>query len=94
MHLPHFHRRDLLVGAAALSPLVVAGRAFARGRRRAASCSSCSCAGPMTPRTLSRRRGSDFYHQARPTIALGKPDPADPKAPLPLDADWSLHTPR
>jgi uncharacterized protein (DUF1501 family) len=35
--------------------------------------------------------GSDFYHQSRPTIALPKPDPANPNAPLPLDADWALH---
>ena len=37
--------------------------------------------------------GSDFYRQARPTIALGKPDAADPKAPLPLDATGAS-TPR
>ena len=34
---------------------------------------------------------SDFYHASRPTIGLGTPNPADPNAPLPLDADWSLH---
>jgi uncharacterized protein (DUF1501 family) len=35
--------------------------------------------------------GSDFYHEARPTIGLGKPDPANPLAPLSLDGSWSLH---
>ncbi len=35
--------------------------------------------------------GSDFYYQSRPTLHIAKPDPADPNAALPLDADWSLH---
>ena len=35
--------------------------------------------------------GADFYHQSRPTIGLAKPNPTDPKAPITLDADWSLH---
>ncbi len=34
---------------------------------------------------------SDFYYQARPSLAIARPDPANPKAALPLDADWSLH---
>lgn len=32
-----------------------------------------------------------FYHEVRPTIALAAPDPANPMAALPLDADWGLH---
>jgi len=35
--------------------------------------------------------GNTFYHEARPTIALAAPDPVNPQAALPLDADWSLH---
>lgn len=34
---------------------------------------------------------SDFYYQSRPTIAIAKPDSANPKAALPINADWSLH---
>ena len=34
---------------------------------------------------------SDFYYQSRPTIAIARPDPANPNAALPLDNDWSLH---
>lgn len=34
---------------------------------------------------------SDFYYAARPTIAIARPDPANPKAALPLDGDWGLH---
>jgi len=35
--------------------------------------------------------GNAFYHEARPTIGLAAPDPANPLAALPLDADWGLH---
>ena len=34
---------------------------------------------------------SDFYYAARPTIAIARPDAANPKAALPLDGDWGLH---
>jgi len=34
---------------------------------------------------------SPFYHQARPSLAIARPDPADPRAALALDADWGLH---
>ncbi len=34
---------------------------------------------------------SDFYYAARPTLAIAKPDAANPQAALPLDADWALH---
>ncbi|MDD5271201.1 MAG: DUF1501 domain-containing protein [Methylovulum sp.] len=35
--------------------------------------------------------GSNFYYEARPTLAIAKPDPANPKAALPINADWGLH---
>ena len=35
--------------------------------------------------------GSDFYYQARPSLQIARPDPANPDAALPLDADFSLH---
>ena len=90
MHLPHFHRRDLLIGAAALSPLVVAGRAFA-APQAGSKLLVVFLRGAYDAANIVAPTGSDFYHQARPTIALGKPDPNDLKAPLPLDANWSLH---
>ena len=34
---------------------------------------------------------SPFYYEARPTIAIAKPDPANTQAALPINADWSLH---
>jgi uncharacterized protein (DUF1501 family) len=39
--------------------------------------------------------GSSFYYESRPTIAIPKPDPANPLSALPLGADaapaWGLH---
>ena len=90
MHLPHVHRRDLLIGAAALSPLIVAGRAFA-APQAGSKLLVVFLRGAYDAANIVAPTGSDFYHQVRPTIALGKPDPNDPKAPLPLDANWSLH---
>jgi uncharacterized protein (DUF1501 family) len=34
--------------------------------------------------------GADFYHEARPTLALGRPG-VGPQAALTLDGDWGLH---
>jgi uncharacterized protein (DUF1501 family) len=90
MHVPHIHRRDLLKGAAALAPMVVAGRAFAAppaDNRMLV----VFLRGAYDAVNIIVPTGSDFYHQSRPTIGLGKPDALDPKAPLALDADWSLH---
>jgi uncharacterized protein (DUF1501 family) len=84
------NRRDLLTAAGAALPLITAGRVWA--------------AGPAKPRLLVVfLRGaydaanvviptsSSFYYEQRPTLAIARPDPADPNAALPLDADWSLH---
>ena len=94
MHVPHLHRRDLLRGSAALAPLVVAGRAFA-APRAGSRMLVVFLRGAYDAANIVAPTGSDFYHQSRPTIALGRPlttgAAADPKAPLALDADWSLH---
>jgi uncharacterized protein (DUF1501 family) len=84
------NRRQLLAAAAAASPTLVAGRlwaapnadhrlllVFLRGAYDAANV--------VIPTS------SDFYYQARPTLHIARPDPADPNAALPLEADWSLH---
>ena len=88
--IPDLDRRSLLKGAAALAPLIVAGRAFAApyaGSRLLV----VFLRGAYDAANIIAPTGSDFYHQSRPTIGLGKPDPADPNAPLPLDANWSLN---
>jgi uncharacterized protein (DUF1501 family) len=33
---------------------------------------------------------SDFYYESRPTIALAKPTPGDPKSVRAIDANWAL----
>jgi len=90
MQMPHIHRRDLLAGAAASLPFVVAGRAFA-APQAGSRLLVVFLRGAYDAANIVAPTGSDFYHRARPTIALGKPDANDPKAPVALDADWSLH---
>jgi uncharacterized protein (DUF1501 family) len=83
------NRRQILA-AAAVGPSLVAGRlwatpdadhrlllVFLRGAYDAANV--------VIPTS------SDFYYEARPTLHIARPDPADANAALPLDADWSLH---
>ncbi|MBN8809347.1 MAG: DUF1501 domain-containing protein [Sphingomonas sp.] len=88
--IPHFHRRDLLKGAAALAPMVVAGRAFA-APQAGSRLLVVFLRGAYDATSIVVPTGSDFYYQSRPTIALAKPDLANPKAALALDGDWGLH---
>jgi uncharacterized protein (DUF1501 family) len=83
-------RRQLLAGAAALAPLVIAGRAFA-APQAGSRLLVVFLRGAYDAANIIAPTGSDFYHASRPTIALGKPNAADPNAPTALDADWSLH---
>lgn len=34
---------------------------------------------------------SDFYYESRPTLAIARPDPANPDSVIPLDAHWGLN---
>ncbi|MDR6147958.1 uncharacterized protein (DUF1501 family) [Sphingomonas sp. SORGH_AS870] len=90
MTIPPLHRRDLLKGAAAMAPMVVAGRAFA-APQAGSRLLVVFLRGAYDAVNIVSPSGSDFYRQSRPTIALARPDPADTHAPLPLDADWALH---
>ncbi|MCT8002903.1 DUF1501 domain-containing protein [Sphingomonas sanguinis] len=90
MTIPHLHRRDLLCGAAILAPMVVAGRAFA-APQAGSRLLVVFLRGAYDAVNIVVPSGSDFYHESRPSIALPRPNPADPNAPIPLDADWSLH---
>ncbi|MDQ1157480.1 uncharacterized protein (DUF1501 family) [Sphingomonas sp. SORGH_AS 950] len=90
MTIPPLHRRDLLKGTAAMAPMVVAGRAFA-APQAGSRLLVVFLRGAYDAVNIISPSGSDFYRQSRPTIALARPDPADPHAPLPLDADWALH---
>jgi len=86
----HVHRRDLLRGAATALPMVVAGRAYA-APQAGSRLLVVFLRGAYDAANIVAPTGADFYHQARPTIGLRRPDPLDAAAPSPLDADWSLH---
>ena len=88
--MPPIQRRDLLKGAAAFAPSIVAGRAFA-APQAGSPLLVVFLRGAYDATSIIVPTGSDFYYQSRPTIALARPNPADPKAALPLDGDWSLH---
>ncbi|MEO5868025.1 MAG: DUF1501 domain-containing protein [Sphingomonas sp.] len=84
------NRRELLVGAAAFAPLVIAGRAFA-APQAGSRLLVIFLRGAYDAANIIAPTGSDFYHASRPTIGLKKPDTTDPDAAIALDADWSLH---
>jgi uncharacterized protein (DUF1501 family) len=86
----HLSRRQILASAAATAPLMVAGRAFAAPAAKSRLL-VVFLRGAYDAANIIAPTGSDFYHEARPTIGIGRPDPLNPDAPLMLDADWSLH---
>ncbi|WP_309730535.1 DUF1501 domain-containing protein [Sphingomonas sp. SORGH_AS_0438] len=70
--------------------MVVAGRAYA-APRAGSRLLVVFLRGAYDAANIVAPTGADFYHQARPTIGLSRPEPLDAAAPSPLDADWSLH---
>jgi uncharacterized protein (DUF1501 family) len=84
------HRRHLLTLAAAAAPALVAGRVWA-APQTSTRLLVVFLRGAYDAANVVIPTGSDFYYQARPSLHIAKPDPANPDAALPLDADWSLH---
>ncbi len=84
-------RRDLLKSAGLLAPWVIAGRAFAAPVAGSSRFLLVFLRGAYDAANVVAPVGGDFYHQARPTLALARPDAANPDAALPLDGDWGLH---
>jgi len=89
------HRRDILKTAGIalpgmLAPSLIAGQVWAAPATKARVL-VVFLRGAYDAANVVIPTGSDFYYQARPTLHIAKPDPADPNAALPLDADWSLH---
>jgi uncharacterized protein (DUF1501 family) len=86
-------RRDLLtLGLAA--PLVLAGGAFATPQareRRHPRLLVVFLRGAYDSASLLVPVSSDFYYRSRPSIAIARPNPADPNAAIPLTAEWGLH---
>lgn len=83
-------RRDVLKMAAAV-PLLVAGRALALPQAADTRLLIVFLRGAYDAVNIVAPTGNAFYRSARPTLALARPDPANPDAAIALDADWSLH---
>ena len=84
------NRRDLLRAAATLGASTVAGRVWAAPKADARLL-VVFLRGAYDAANVVIPTGSDFYYRARPTLAVARPDLANPAAALALDADWSLH---
>jgi uncharacterized protein (DUF1501 family) len=82
-------RRDLLRLAATLPALTVAGRLFAAPASPARFLlvflrGGYDCANLLIPYS------SSYYYEARPRIAIARPDAGAPTGALELNADWAL----
>jgi uncharacterized protein (DUF1501 family) len=86
----HVNRRDLLkLGGAALLSAGISGRLYAaptNGPRFLL----VFLRGGYDSTNLLIPYSSSFYYEARPNIAIAKPDPALSSSALALDADWAL----
>jgi uncharacterized protein (DUF1501 family) len=83
-------RRDFLKILGLAAPLTVAGRLYAAPQTKTRLLvvflrGAYDAANTVVP------VASDFYYQSRPTLAIARPNPADPNAALPLNRDWGLH---
>jgi len=82
-------RRLIKLGLAAAAGTVVAGRLYAAptgGPRLLV----VFLRGGYDSTNLLIPYSSSFYYEARPNIAIARPDPASNTGALPLDADWAL----
>ena len=82
-------RRTVLTGGAGIA--LLGGRAMAVPAASGTRFLLVFLRGAYDAANIVAPTGNAFYHEARPTIALAAPDPANPQAALRLDADWSLH---
>jgi len=83
-------RRDLLRAAGLIAPLAVAGRLMA-APQTSARLLVVFLRGAYDATNVVVPVSSDFYYAARPTIAIARPDPANPNAARALTANWGLH---
>ncbi len=91
MPAPIITRRSLLAGTLASGALMASGRAFAVPAAAGARVLVVFLRGAYDATNIIVPIASDFYYTARPTIAIARPDPTNPKAALPLDGQWGLH---
>jgi uncharacterized protein (DUF1501 family) len=83
-------RRDFLKALAFTAPLTVAGRLYAAPATDTRLL-VVFLRGAYDAANVIVPIASDFYYQARPTLAIARPNDADPNAALALDRDWGLH---
>jgi uncharacterized protein (DUF1501 family) len=84
------HRRDLIKALGALPLTTVAGQLYA-APQTSARLLVVFLRGAYDAANVVIPVSAEFYYRARPTLAIAKPNPNDPNAALPLDADWGLH---
>src|SRR5271154_4544988 len=84
------NRRDVLQRGTGLAPLIIVGRAFAAPQTQTRLL-VVFLRGAYDAASLLVPVSSDFYYASRPTIAIARPDPANPNAARPLTAEWGLH---
>lgn len=84
-----FHRRDI-VKLAAVLPLAGSARVFATPATDTRLL-VIFLRGAYDTRNVLVPIASDLYHDVRPNIAVGRPNPANSIAALPLDHDYGLH---
>jgi len=83
-------RRDFLKVLSLTSPLTVAGRLYAATQTQSRLL-VVFLRGAYDAANVIIPVSSEFYYESRPTVAVAKPNNADPNASLTLDRDWALH---
>jgi uncharacterized protein (DUF1501 family) len=89
MSEPLMNRRRLLLGGAALLGAGITGRLFA-APSSGARLLLVFLRGGYDSTNFLIPYSSSFYYEARPNIAIAKPDPASNTSALELDGDWAL----
>jgi uncharacterized protein (DUF1501 family) len=84
------HRRDVLKVLGLAGPLTITGRLYA-APQTSTRLLVVFLRGAYDAANVVIPVSSDFYYQSRPTLAIARPNPADPNAALPLNSDWALN---
>src|SRR6516225_2738793 len=83
-------RRDFLTGAAAISPMLVAGRVWAAPKVDMRTL-VVFLRGAYDAANVVIPVSSSFYYESRPTITVARPGSNTADAAVPLTPDWGLH---
>jgi uncharacterized protein (DUF1501 family) len=85
------NRRDFLLAAAAAAPAFTATTRLFAAPVNAPRLLVVFLRGGYDCNGLLVPYRSDFYYEARPTLAIARPDAANADSAIALDADWGLH---